>query len=356
MSDAAIMKHEGSNGLAVSTPSTRAIILSEALDTDSQQRILLAQYIQKHMREGADFGKIPGTDKPTLLKPGAEKLVDLFRCTPKCKLVRSEEDFDRGFFNYMFRVQLVSRDAGCVLAEGYGSCNSRESRYRWRDAQRKCPACGVPSILASKKEPGFFCWAKKGGCGAKFGANDPAILNQVAGRVENDDVATLANTILKMAKKRALVDGAIALARCSDMFTQDAEDFAEGEVVPAAPATASTATASLKAKVLAMPQAATAPAPARPVSKMPIIDEEPPPPGDEDAPFTRDETPARAPISNVTMSFGSSKGKPLSELSPRDLAWYAKALAENVDDPSRTRFRDENLAMLAAIKAEIARR
>jgi hypothetical protein len=45
----------------------------------------------------------------------------------------------------------------------------------------------------------------------------------------------MVNTILKMAKKRALVDGAIALARCSDIFTQDIEDIVDYET-PATPA------------------------------------------------------------------------------------------------------------------------
>ena len=31
------------------------------------------QVIQKTLHQGHDFGIIPGTDKPTLLKPGAEK-------------------------------------------------------------------------------------------------------------------------------------------------------------------------------------------------------------------------------------------------------------------------------------------
>jgi hypothetical protein len=220
--------------LARTEPQTqRAIITRDVLKADTEQRKLLGEYIQGHMVEGSDYGKIPGTPKPTLLKPGAEKLVDLFRCTPKFALVKEEEDFEKGFFNYMFRVRLVQRDSKAVLAEGFGSANSREGRYRWRDAQRKCPKCMKATIFQSKKDgEGWYCWKKKGGCGALFEADAPAIVSQVSGKIENDDIATMANTILKMAKKRALVDGAIALARCSDMFTQDVEDFADGNPPP----------------------------------------------------------------------------------------------------------------------------
>lgn len=194
---------------------------------------MVGQYMAQQMVKGTDYGEIPGTEKPTLLKPGAEKLVALFRCTPKCSLLKMEEDFERGFFNYVVRVRLYS-DGGKLLAEGLGSANSREGRYRWRSANRKCPRCSKETIIRGKEEygGGWLCFAKKGGCGAKYKAGDQAIEWQAHGQVENDDIATLANTILKMAKKRALVDGAIALARCSDLFTQDVEDYVEPEPPP----------------------------------------------------------------------------------------------------------------------------
>ena len=44
-------------------------------------------------------------------------------------------------------------------------------------------------------------------------------------RIENDDVFSQVNTILKMAKKRALVDAALSAGRLSEVFTQDIEDF-----------------------------------------------------------------------------------------------------------------------------------
>src|ERR1700742_780401 len=115
----------------------RALITKEVLAAAAQQRKLLAEYVHSQMVKGTDYGEIPGTNKPTLLKPGAEKLTDLFRCTPKFKLVKEVEDYDRNLFAYTFRVQLYQRDAGAVLAEGYGSANSREGRYRWRNSHPK---------------------------------------------------------------------------------------------------------------------------------------------------------------------------------------------------------------------------
>ena len=43
-------------------------------------------------------------------------------------------------------------------------------------------------------------------------------------QIENEDPYTLANTVLKMAKKRAQVDGALTVASLSEIFTQDLED------------------------------------------------------------------------------------------------------------------------------------
>lgn len=223
-----------SEALAVQTTTPKGILTRDTLKAEGEQRALLAQFIREQMVDGIDYGKIPGTDKPALLKPGAEKLVDIFRCTPKYTLVKAEEDFKTGFFHYMFRVRIYQRNAKAVLAEGYGSANSMEGRYRWREAQRKCPNCSKATIIKGKAEygGGWLCFAKKGGCGAKFKDGDAKIEGQSVGRVENDDIASQANTILKMAKKRALVDGALAIGRCSDMFTQDVDDDAPPEERP----------------------------------------------------------------------------------------------------------------------------
>ena len=52
--------------------------------------------------------------------------------------------------------------------------------------------------------------------------------------------------------------------------------------------------------------------------------------------------------------FGRDKGKPLSAVA--DLSWYRKALAENVADEAKARFRDQNVAHLAEVDAELERR
>jgi hypothetical protein len=230
-----------------STPVQRAEIAVDAIAWEANQRQLLKQYVNAEMTEGIDYGVIPGTGKQgevpkkSLLKPGAEKLVKLFHCNARFTLTKDVEDWDKGFFYYRFQCQIVT-ESGFPVAEGIGSANSREPRYRWRDQNRACPQCKREFIKRSKfppkdspgQEPGWYCFAKLGGCGAQFDSDDPEITEQSIGRIENPDIADAVNTLQKMAKKRALVDAALTLARCSDVFTQDLEDDTAQATKPAA--------------------------------------------------------------------------------------------------------------------------
>lgn len=188
---------------------------------------LLVQATKEVLVEGLDFGKIPGTgDKPTLLKPGAEKLCYLFGLRPTFEVVEAREDWTGGLFYYRYRCTLHDQ-SGNVLADGEGSCNSREKKYRYRQSERVCPKCGKPTIIKGKDEygGGWLCYSKKGGCGAKFSDNAPEITNQPSGLVENTEPYDLVNTIQKMAQKRAMVAAVLVGAGASQFFTQDVEDM-----------------------------------------------------------------------------------------------------------------------------------
>lgn len=200
----------------------------------------LQAFVEKYLQEGEDYGTIPGTQKPTLFKPGAEKLCDVYGFQRKFEVSERVEMWDKPLFHYEVRADLVSMRTGLLIAQGFGSANSMEARYRWRDVNRKCPECQKETIIKGKADygGGWLCWKKKGGCGATFSEKATAIIDQTVGKVENDDVYTLVNTLLKMAKKRALVDAVLSATRSSGIFTQDVEDFVEVEarvVEPEAP-------------------------------------------------------------------------------------------------------------------------
>ena len=183
--------------------------------------------VRNQMIEGHDYGVIPGTKKDTLLKPGAEKIAKLLGLADQYDIVSSVEDWDKPLFAYQVKCRLVTVTTGITISEGLGECNSMESNYRYRESNRKCPACGGEFIIKGKAEygGGWLCFVKKGGCGEKYYDDDPAIMNQTIGRVLNEDIYTLVNTFLKMAKKRSLIDAALSAGRLSDLFTQDMEDL-----------------------------------------------------------------------------------------------------------------------------------
>ncbi len=214
------MEHPGASYLDVTMASSNLTALK-------MRHNLLVNAMRDVLTDGVDYGKIPGTgDKPTLLKAGAENLSFLFGLRPTFELIDRIEDWDRGLFYYRYRCTLHD-GAARVVANSEGSCNTRETKYRYRNEDRKCPKCGKTTIIKGKVEygGGWLCYAKKGGCGAKFSDGDPAIESQVIGKVENSEPYELVNTVQKMAQKRALVAAVLVGTGASQFFTQDVEDM-----------------------------------------------------------------------------------------------------------------------------------
>ncbi|HJQ30672.1 MAG TPA: hypothetical protein VJ866_00755 [Pyrinomonadaceae bacterium] len=191
----------------------------------------VTEFVSRVLRKDVDYGVIPGTEKRTLLKPGAEKLTTFFGLSTRFELLERIEDWTgehhggEPFFYYLYRCRLFRGDV--AIAEGDASCNSREAKYRWREAQRACPACGQAAIIKGREEygGGWLCFKKKGGCGAKFPDGDQTIESQQTGRVFNPDIADQVNTIQKMAQKRSLVGAVLLAVNASEFFTQDVEDM-----------------------------------------------------------------------------------------------------------------------------------
>jgi hypothetical protein len=194
------------------------------------RRDAIVQAMQKLMRDGVDYGTIPGGDRPALLQPGADKLCNLFGIVIKYEFEVAEEDFTgerhngAPFFYYRIRGRAFRGEH--FMGEGIGSCNAWESKYRWRTAARTCPSCQKAAIIKGRAEygGGWLCFRKKDGCGATFPDDDPAICTQPMGRVANEDLADVVNTVLKMAMKRCKVGTTINASSASELFTQDVEE------------------------------------------------------------------------------------------------------------------------------------
>ena len=224
----AVMEHEAI--IARGEISVDEMVAQKAKIEDLMNRVMV---VDKH------YGKIPGVNKPTLLKPGAEAINVALRLAPDYE---SEKVWGPGdHLTVISKCVLRHIPTGLTIASGEGMCSTRESKYGKRKAMRVCPACGEPQIRRSKyppkagqddyveglegeQQPGWYCWKKEGGCGQNFAFNDPAITDQEEGVIENPDLPDTRNTVLKMADKRALVAAVLNGTAASDVFTQDAED------------------------------------------------------------------------------------------------------------------------------------
>ena len=169
---------------------------------------------QSQMIQGHDYGVIPGTQKPTLLKPGAEKIIRLLGLADEYIISEQMIDWQKPFFHYVIRCILRHLATGTVVCEGLGECNSMEVKYRWRWAW--------PSELPLELQ-GDAGKATRERLVSRLVNTRNGKARQY--RLANDEVWSVANTILKMAKKRAMVDAALSAGRLSDVFTQDLEDI-----------------------------------------------------------------------------------------------------------------------------------
>jgi hypothetical protein len=207
---------------------------------DMRRQVNLIQHVlrevmigpSKENPNGIHYGVIPGTDKPGGLKAGAEKLCLTFRLDPQYEI---EQKQDGLHLTVMSKCTLYHIPSGQRFGSGMGSCSTRESKYAYRQGGVKCPKCSKEAIIKGKDfkndglPTGWICFAKKGGCGAKFPDGDTAIESQSRGRVPNEDIADQYNTVLKMANKRSLVAAVLNTTAASDIFTQDMEDMPQSQ-------------------------------------------------------------------------------------------------------------------------------
>lgn len=199
-----------------------------SVDVVKQQVGKIQTLMRDVMQDGQHFGVVPGTNKPTLLKPGAEKLAFIFRLAPEFQV--TERQGERGHREYQVICTLTHMATGTFVGQGVGCCSTMEKKYRYRhESGFEILEEPIPEDYRNRK-PEY----RKQGYGAKKVDGQWVWVKYTSGeQVENPDIADTYNTVLKMAKKRAMVDAVLTSTAASDIFTQDVEDFAEQDVRPA---------------------------------------------------------------------------------------------------------------------------
>ena len=144
------------------------------------------------MKDGVHYGTINGCKKPSLFKPGAEKLCAAFILKPEFQ-TSSMEDPERTInwqkYDYKTRKQVSGTTQGFINYES------------------NCTLVHIPTGEVWAKNVGGNC-------------------NNFEDKYRSQNPYNLMNTVEKMAEKRALVAAVLMGTALSDLFTQDIEDMA----------------------------------------------------------------------------------------------------------------------------------
>lgn len=166
----------------------------------------IQKVMQAVMKKDTHYGVIPGTQKPTLYKAGAEVLLTTFMIAVEPEIEDlSTDDVIR------YRIKAFGRHqtTDIIVGAGVGEASTDEEKYRWRNA-----ICDEEFDLTDEDQRRIKYSKYQGNVSKRF---------QV-----RTQPADLANTVLKMAKKRAQIDLCLTALAASDIFTQDVEDMPQG--------------------------------------------------------------------------------------------------------------------------------
>jgi len=210
---------------------------------------------QEVLVRGLDYGEIPGVTKPSLLKPGAEKLINAYNYEPYMDQVEAIFDRKEMYVDFTFKCTIKDQN-GKVKAQCQGNVSSEEIKYKYVWVSENEVPVNLDKSLLKRKDSTIseFCFGvEKAETGGKYGKPaeywnkfKSAIADGTAARVQrktkngfsdaweikssvyripNPDILGLKNTISKMAQKRAFVGAVLIATGASEFFTQDIEDM-----------------------------------------------------------------------------------------------------------------------------------
>lgn len=174
---------------------------------------LIQEVMQAVMKKDTHYGIIPGCKQPSLYKAGSEVLLTTFRVAvePEVTDLSTADEI-----RFRVRAKGIHQTTGIVVGVGVGECSTNEDKYKWRKAVCDAEFEATPETRRRVK------YQKGGYVNGSYDKNAIIKINQV-----RTEPADLANTALKIAKKRAQIDLVLTATAASDIFTQDIEDMPE---------------------------------------------------------------------------------------------------------------------------------
>lgn len=191
---------------AVVVQQERALMRAATAEELKEQIGLIHNCLDSVMKKGTHYDNLPGCgDKNTLLKPGAEVILTMFRISAEPIVERESDGFD-----VTYHVTVVGRHipTGNVVGYGVGEASTSEKKYKWREAVCDKEFDNTPE---TRRQIAYIRDKYK-----------KDLIHEIKQVRQNP--ADLTNTVLKMAKKRALVDLCLTSTACSDIFVQDMDD------------------------------------------------------------------------------------------------------------------------------------
>lgn len=172
----------------------------------------IQQLMDETLKEDVDYGVIPGMPKgtkPSLWKAGSEQILSMFQIAvdPVVEDL-STEDCCR----YRVTCRLTNAATGDFLGAGIGEASTNETKYKWRRTFVKKEFDNTPEDRRRIKYSQY---------------NENGVWKDKEEMQVRQEPADLANTILKMAKKRAQIDATLTVTAASSMFEQDLEDLTD---------------------------------------------------------------------------------------------------------------------------------
>ena len=196
--------------------------MSNVIAVKQEQRMLSPQEVKQHvgliqnvmrdvMKDGTHYGTIPGCRQPSLYKAGSEVLLTTFKIGTRLEVTDLSTD---DCIRYQVKVIGFHQPTGTIIGEGVGECSTNEEKYKWRAAVCEEEFDDTPETRRRVKY--ISKW-------------DNRTRSKTAFKVQQirTEPADMANTVLKMAKKRAQIDFTLTALGASDIFAQDIEDLPE---------------------------------------------------------------------------------------------------------------------------------